>query len=305
MHWRAKVAGFKLLSVLPGGSALYRFCQEHLTKSLVPSPERVAQKLAVGLQYFDWLNKHQRQDLLLHGVHLDLGAGWHPTIPFLFYSLGADRQFLFDLVPLLDARLIQRTLETFLRIVREPGWPHRGMLRRLPPPLDNGDWRHYFQKLGIDYHAPYTSIFSSFAARVDLITCTQVLYYIPRAALPGCIRQVHGSLKPGGVFLATINLRDVFGNSQPGPAKYNHLRYSTEAWERSINSPLMSYNRFKAPDYRELLEEAGFEILHFEVEAGTAEDLKELESIPVAPCFERYSRADLAARHLFFVARKT
>lgn len=305
MHWRAKVAGFKFLSAFPGGSALYRFCQERLTKSLVPSRERVAQKLAVGLQYFDWLTKHQRQDQLLMGVHLDLGAGWHPTIPLLFYSLGANRQFLFDVLPLLDARLVAQTLETFLRMVQEPGWPHRGMLRRLPPPLENSDWRHYFQKLGIAYHAPYAATFPSLAARVDVVTCTQVLLHLPREVMAWCFGQTFLSLKAGGLFMATIHLKDLFANSQPGLSKYNHLRYSAETWERWINSPLMSYNRFKAPDYRDLLETAGFKIVHFEVEEGTAGDLKELESIPIAPCFERYSRAELAAKHLFFVARKT
>jgi hypothetical protein len=32
--------------------------------------------------------------------------------------------------------------------------------------------------------------------------------------------------------------------------------------------------------------------------------MKELDHARIAPCFERYSRVDLAARHLFFVARK-
>ena len=66
----------------------------------------------------------------------------------------------------------------------------------------------------------------------------------------------------------------------------------------------MSYNRLRAPDYRELLEQAGFELLAFDIEPGTAADLAELEQIPLAKCFQRYSREDLAAKHLFFAARK-
>ena len=92
---------------------------------------------------------------------------------------------------------------------------------------------------------------------------------------------------------------------QPGLSKYNHLRYSPETWERWVNSPLMAFNRFKARDYRELLAETKFEIVRFDVEQGTTQDLAELDRIPIDPSFSRYSKEELAATHLFFVARKT
>src|SRR5205823_1133410 len=99
MNWRVKIAAFKVLSTVPGGSALYRFAQEHLTKSLNPLPTRVSQKLEVGLLYLNTLARLGKTDLLLKGVNLDFGAGWHPTIPLLYYSMGVGRQYLFDLVP--------------------------------------------------------------------------------------------------------------------------------------------------------------------------------------------------------------
>jgi hypothetical protein len=129
--------------------------------------------------------------------------------------------------------------------------------------------------------------------------------YVRRAIAPRCLSQIHGSLKSGGLFLATIHLRDILaGFSHTGLTKYQHLRYSPETWERRINSSLMSFNRFKAPDYRVLLEEAGFEIRHFEVEPGTDEDLEELNQVRIDPCFQHCTREELAARHLFFVAQK-
>jgi hypothetical protein len=66
----------------------------------------------------------------------------------------------------------------------------------------------------------------------------------------------------------------------------------------------MSYNRLKAPDYRETLEEAGFRIRDFVVEAPSAEDLKALRQTKVHSEFARFSEQDLGARHLFFVAEK-
>src|SRR5207249_3158325 len=152
--------------------------------------------------------------------------------------------------------------------------------------------------LGIVYQSPYNGAWASIAGRVDLATSTQVLLHIPRSILADCFGQVYNSLKPGGLFLATIHLRDLVASVQPGVSKYNQLRYSSETWERWVNSSLMSYNRLRAPDYKQLLEEAGFKVIGFEMEHGTAEDLAELEQIPIASCFQQYSREDLAAKHL-------
>ncbi len=305
MKWRIKVAAFKLLSALPGGRALYRFSQQHITQSLVPTSARVSQKIGVAVQYFDWLAKHQQAERLLKGVHLDFGSGWHPTIPLFLYSMGVERQYLFDVVPVLDTRLLQQTLNVFLPMVGQPEFPHRHLLRRSPPPFEHGSRDDYLKAVGLSYHAPYFEVFPSLAGKVDIVTSTQVLLHVPVSAIASCFSQIYQSLKLGGLFLATIHLRDILaGSFQTGLVKYHQLKYSPRDWERWINSPLMSFNRLRAPDYKAFLEQAGFELLHFEVEPGTAEELKELDQVHIAECFQRYKREDLAARHLFFVARK-
>jgi SAM-dependent methyltransferase len=305
MKWRAKALAFKLLSALPGGGAFYDYAREHITQSLVPNKGRVSQKLDVGLMYFNWLTKHGMASRLTEGVHLDFGTGWHPTIPLLYYALGVNRQHLFDVAPHLSGPRLAQTINTFLAVVSDSQWPHRGRLRRLPAPLKQTEWRRYLEELGITYHAPYGDAFASLTDSMDVVTSTEVLLHIPRSVMPGCLREIHTSLKPGGVFLAPVHLRDILvGNLYTSADKYNQLRYSPEKWERWFHSSIMYYNRLKAPDYRELLEKAGFEVVHFEVEPATAEDYKELDRIKVAACFQRFSREELAARHLFFVARK-
>lgn len=306
MNWRFKVAAYHLLSLLPGGAALYRFAQENVTQSLVPTPERLKQKIAVGLHYFDWLERNGCKDRLLEGTHLDFGSGWHPTIPLLYYCLGVNRQLLCDIAPVFSAKMVAQATDAFLCIVNDPAWPQRVKLRRQPPEFSGGDWRKYFEKMGIFYHAPYINVLPSLAGTVDVITSTQVLYYIPRESLSRCFGQLHATLKSKGLFLATVHLRDTLtGNLNDGVASYEHLKYSPETWERWFNSRIIGFNRLKAPDYRELLEKAGFEIQHFEVEPGTEEDAKALDKIRIAPCFQHYSREDLLARHLFFVARRS
>ena len=305
MNWLAKAAAYRILSALPGGAALYRYSQERITKSLVPTSERVGQKIDVGLKYLDWLTNHGLRERLMAGVHLDFGAGWHPTIPLLYYCLGVNRQHLFDVTANLDGQMVGQTIKIFLAIVTDSQWPHRAKLGRLPAPLEDADWREYLGRLGVSYHAPYADAFPALVGGVDVVTSTQVLLYVPRSVMPGCLSQVHASLRPGGVFLASVYLRDILaGNPHTSADKYNHLGYSPESWERWFNSSIMSFNRFKAPDYREMLERAGFEVVHFEVDPATAADYAELDRIRIHRCFQHYTREDLAARGLFFVARK-
>jgi hypothetical protein len=304
MDWKVKTAAFKLLSALPGGAALYRFVQEKVTKSLVPNSARVGQKLEVGMRYFQAIEQEHKSEHFLHGVHLDFGSGWHPAIPLLYYALGERRQYLFDLFPVMDEQIVKQTIETFLAITGDANWAHRTKLRRQPPPMGSASLRSYFERLGISYCAPYAEAFPLLAGQVDVVTSTQVLLEIPRKLLPGCLAKIHNSLKPGGLFLATAYLGDRFADKDKHLSRYNHLRYSAEVWERWVSSSLMSFNRFKARDYRELLEGAGFQIRRFEVEEGTPEDLKELDRIEIAPCFKGYSREELAVKNLFFVAQK-
>ena len=208
MQWLAKVAAYKMLSALPGSSTLYRYYRQRITKSLVPTRDRVRQKIDVALKYFDWLANNGMRERLIEGVHLDFGAGWHPTIPLLYYCR-TGRQHLFDVRTNLDRQMLQQTLQVFLDIVTNSQLPYRAKLARLPPQLDDTHWRTYLERLGMFYHAPYEEAFVGLTGGVDVVTSTQVLLHVPRAAMPVCFSQIHASLKPGGVFLATVYLQDI------------------------------------------------------------------------------------------------
>src|SRR4029078_10029591 len=128
MNWRLKVAGFKALSGVPGGTSFYRFTQKHLTGALRPTEARVEQKIEVGMRYFDWLQQHGYP--LAERTHLDFGAGWHPTIPLLYYCLGLRQQYLFDLSPLLDQELVEQTGQMVVSLIKNPKWSQRIQPRR-------------------------------------------------------------------------------------------------------------------------------------------------------------------------------
>ena len=127
---------------------------------------------------------------------------------------------------------------------------------------------------------------------------------LPRARLQVLLGQIHESLRPGGFFLGNVRLDDEYAYSDRRISHYNHLRYSPWIWRHLISSPLMTFNRLRSPDYRELLEEAEFKIRHFEQEPPTDTDMRLLAETRVHPCFQKYSPRDLAEKHLFFAAEK-
>jgi SAM-dependent methyltransferase len=304
MIWRLKTLAFQALSHLPFGRSLHAFAQRHVTRSLVPTPSRVGQKLSEAIRYWRFLKQHGLAEALSGGTHVDFGSGWHPTIPFALYCAGIEKQILLDLEPVMRADAVAATAEIFREIA--PGLLDRAGLkpvRTLPVmPLENG-LEGILSTLGIEYKAPYRSWLKNTKDTVDLVTSTQVLLHIDKPVLLSCFQDIFNALRPGGVFLATIHLHPLYGGLRHDSDAYRHLQYSPEQWAR-FSSAMMSYTRLKAPDYRELLESVGFELPGWEVTPGRPEDYEALKHLPIHSCFSHYTTDDLAARHVFFAARK-
>lgn len=304
MNWRLKSSAFRLLSAVPGGENLYRLAQRHVTGSIIPTADRVRGKVQVALDYVRWLRTNGHAACLDGGTHFDFGAGWHPSVPLTFYASGVRTQRLLDLGRVMDAAGVAGTIRFFCEVApvlaKEAGLE----LARLPSETSAGTpLDEQFRALGITYDAPCGDLLTRLGGQADFITSTQVLLHIDEPVLRECFRAIHHALKPGGLFLATIHLRPLYGGLEMGAAHYDHLTYSPEAWAR-FGSRIMSYSRLKAPDYRRLLGEAGFALRHFEIEPATPAELAAFDRTPIHPSFAHYSRGDLSARHLFFVAEK-
>ena len=303
MKWFAKALALKVLSAAPGGATLYNWGQKYVTHSLDPTPLRVRQKIEVALLYFDTLERLGTPLDLTTAAHIDLGSGWHPTIPLFLHACGCDRQWLFDVSPLLNSGLLQKTIASVREVISDPTHPASERVKRIPAVSESATLPSALEALGMSYTAPYMERLESLSDAADLVTSTQVLQHVDHGILSRIFSGVFRALKPGGHFIATIHLKDLnapLGGNSP----YSHLRFSPALWRACVNSRIMSFNRLKAPDFRSLLETAGFSLPHFEVERGTTADLARLDAVRVHSSFARYSREDLASKHLFFIARK-
>ncbi|HKU19459.1 MAG TPA: hypothetical protein VJQ50_00495 [Terriglobales bacterium] len=300
--WQIKVAGFKLLSLLPAGESLYRAMQQHLTRSIVPTPPTVQQKLEVGRAYLNLLQKFHRQELLAHATHIDIGCGWMPTIPLLFYALGCERQLLCDVRRHLSPVTVPGTVEIVRRLLGGSP-PYTDLpLRRLPPPFPpDGKAEEYLAGLGMSYVAPYC-LRDLVRPSPLLVTCTQVLMYLSPSAVRELLLALAGTLTPGDLFIVGVKCYDLYSDCDPGLSPYNKWTYSPLVWESFINSRLMSFNRMTAADYRRLLLECGFKLIFFEETRPAPAELEALRSLRIHASFQHVPREELAAKEFLAVA---
>lgn len=299
MRWYVKSLIFKAVSILPGGSRLYNFSQQKISRSTDATPARVQQKLTIGFQYWDWLKQHGRTDALVDGAVLDYGAGWHPTIPFLFYRLGARRQALLDVSPLLNDQLVVDTLEISRKVMSDQTFS--GYAR---PLAGSGSMNSIFKELGIEYFAPHQESFKSGSESFNAVFSTQVLQHIPEFVMVAVFKEVFSWLKPGGLFMATTHLTFQFGTPDTNARQYQHLSISPRIWQTFFSSRIMYFNRFKGPDYRRTLEAAGFRIVEMLVTPPSTQDSAYFNATRIHECFRHLRPEELAARHVFFVAEK-
>jgi len=134
---------------------------------------------------------------------------------------------------------------------------------------------------------------------IDFFVSSGVLEYIPRPVLQGILKEFKRIGSRGAVMSHRLNLVAQYSYFDPSITEFNFLRFTEKQW-RWRNSPLIWQNRLRIPDYRDLLTEAGFELVGEESTSGKPEDLAR---VPLAPEFRQYSREDLIVLHSFLTAK--
>lgn len=97
-------------------------------------------------------------------------------------------------------------------------------------------------------------------------------------------------------------MRDHYSYFDSALSPYNFLTVSERRW-RLVNSSLHFQNRLRRPDYLELFEQAGFDIVSENSVGPSTEELEQLRHLALAPEFRSYALEDLGAKSLAVVAR--
>jgi hypothetical protein len=281
---------------MPGGDALYRLFQHHVTRSIVPTPQRIQQKVDVGLHYLEHLRTIGREDSLTQGTHIDIGAGWHLTIPLLYWQLGCNTQVVVDIAELVQPEILYQVMRLL------PACKVDGRVRRPLPEPHGIEFHSYLANLGISYHATLRKRVPVESRSAALVTSTQTLLHPTRCEVSRICSEVARVLEKGGFF--DIHLYDLYSDLDPHLSRFNYPRYSDRTWQTFFNCRQMSYNRMRASEFEKIFDGLPFRKEIWDITTPTDEDLRALETLPLNVQFAGFDKRDLASSHLTFVLRR-
>jgi SAM-dependent methyltransferase len=301
-----KVVAQHALAYLPGAGRLEELLRRRVTRTTALSAEifRFRVRWSAG-PYLRAMASHF--GALDEIDHEDVGAGWHPIVPFVLCAAGVRRQRLMDVEPHL---FVPACRETARVLAGELDWLRSEVpaCAFSPVSLAAGEisLAALLAPLGIRYAAPERSTaLARPDASVDVATVSGVLPYLRPAALDGLMRELDRVLKPNGLLGVYVNLIDDFSGFDRSLSSFHFLRYSDATWERLVCSPRYYNNRWRMRRYLELFATHGFEPVLTETEPPTAEDLRALATMPIAERFRGEPLAELGVRRFLTVLRRT
>ena len=306
--WHLKAAVQKTISYLPRPERVNALFQRYVTGGVVLDDEHFGYKFGHALDHLRFTRTYGNRPIAGCEV-LELGTGWYPIVPILWFLHGAERVVSLDIQSWLTAASLRTALErvhaalgarpqvegvgeriseqryaTIEALLADPAWTLAdacGRLRFEPRLLD---------ARRTDYPD----------ASFDVICSNNTFEHIYPDVLESILREFRRLLRPGGLMTHFVDLSDHFAHFDHSINIYNFLRYSEAAWSRIDNS-IQPQNRLRWPDYRAMYARAGVPITVEEVRAG---DRKALAAVDVHPEFwgRGLTEEEVAVSHGYLVS---
>jgi hypothetical protein len=305
-HWFIKSGIQRVISWLPNSAWWNAIFQQYVTRSIVLTPKQFADKLLEGRKYYELFRQHApatRPDFKV----VEIGTGWYPTIPLVFYLYGAVEIHTYDIAPLLHRDRLKTLLDlvvTFAadgRLAKQlPGLQEDRLkhLLALRPHADQQSPEAWLKRLNIHAAAQDARQTGLKSQDTDVIFSSGVLEYIPVPILREMLQEFRRIATPNAVMMHRLNLVDQFAYFDRSLSPFHHLKYTEKQWSWR-SSTLIWQNRIRISDYRKLFAEAGFIVKSEENTSGT---LAELQRVKLAPQFQNYTTEDLLILHSVMTA---
>jgi hypothetical protein len=305
-HWLIKSGIQRAISRLPASAWWNDLFQRYITRSVGLSQGAFAARMVEAARFLDRFRRHQPLAPRDFRV-LEVGTGWYPTLPIAFYLCGASEVRSFDIVSHLNRDRLVLLLDYFCAAA------DTGMLQRALPDVrsDRVERLRALRDVArtqtpratlerIEIHANVKDACDSGcpAGSVDLIFSSGVLEYVPRPILPRLFAEFRRVASDHSAMVHWVILSDQFAMFDANIGPFNFLQFSEEKWRR-LESPLISNNRYRIQEYRDLFAKAGFVMKAEENKPGRIEDLKRIQ---LAPEFQGFSTEDLLVLDSLFTA---
>ena len=302
MRWQIRCLRDNVKSILPFQDQL------RLMKRRVcgyrPGSDHGAWTLTQGVEMVRSLREYID---LPNSTVLEVGTGWQPLIPLLFSMAGTKQVILTDLTRLLHPSSLAAALDS-LRYNKKritEGLPISSEAFDQFTRSNQGETlEQSLERFRLRYMAPCDCRSTGLPPNsVDAVISRAVMEHIPPDVILAIFHESARIIKPGGVACHVVDNSDHWQHRDGNISRVNFLKFSDSTFRLTYINKLNYQNRLRHSQYREMLEQAGFQIVRDEptVDAPSVEVLKNFQ---VAPQFRRFTHEDLATIDSFFLARR-
>jgi SAM-dependent methyltransferase len=299
MHWLAKATVQKVIGLLPDPERWNYVLQRHVLRSLPRRDSTFLWQLTTTTKHLSTIREVDPDSDIASLAFFEFGAGWDLIGPLAFAALGVRDQTVVDLRSNVRLELIDDARSRLVPLLRKVGCePTRDL-----GSVSIASVEELHERFGIKYVAPADARATGFPDETfDVITSTATLEHIPPREIAEILRESARILRPGGLFVAAIDLQDHYSYVDPGINVYNFLRYEDRTWGW-INSKVHHQNRLRGSDYLVLAANSPLDLV-LERSDEPRRDLAALARTPLATRFRSYERDDLATRGMRLVLRR-
>jgi SAM-dependent methyltransferase len=204
---------------------------------------------------------------LLGGTVLELGPGRTPELTGAFVLAGAAQAIGVDVElqvpadfsdPARYAPLVEVLIEQGGTFLHAAGTTPDAVRQRFSE-LQRGPWPASFMK----YDGKRLPVATG---SIDLCVSKSVLEHVPPADVPGLLAELRRVLRPGGAMVHVVDLRDhlhIVGDEAVSGDWLDALRYRERLFRAMFSNRSTSINRLRAPQWRQLAESSGFQVLEW------------------------------------------
>jgi hypothetical protein len=303
--WVIKAVVQKTISYLPWAYRINYLFQKHVTGGVSLTDEHFGLKLQHARDHYHSLQKYGRENP--HRTILELGTGWYPVVPILFFLTSAGKVKSVDIRKWMTRNTMQTTLLKYLE------WKERGLLDDMLPHMNQSKWEQLLDVVKNPSEYSMERINSMFGlttligdARnleleddsVDFICSNNTFEHIPEEILRGILVEFSRVQKPGGMMNHFIDMSDHFAHFDHSITIYNFLKYSRKKW-RIVDNNIQPQNRLRLRDYLDMYHDLGIPASELIPRKGSTE---ELGRVKVHSEFSAYSPEELAVSHTYIIS---
>ncbi|MBM80380.1 MAG: hypothetical protein CMJ78_07275 [Planctomycetaceae bacterium] len=293
MNWKYKALLQRVLAATPTGDSIYYQIQRSMGGL---KDFRIEQKLQQALRLLRGLA--EGGGTLFDRRAIEIGTGWTPIIPIMYWLYGQAACATYDLRKLLKPELLKSTcrqmIESQALLAQAPFAVLPERMAELQKMVAQ-DWTvtDMLAAMKITYHAPCDATKNAGIPdkSVDLVYSNTVMEHVTPTAAEALLRESHRMLSPGGTILHLIDMSDHFSHGDNSITAINFLRYDDKCFAR-YNSKFMFQNRWRASKWHQLVEDHGFEIVVWE-SCLDQRSKEHLSNLTLAPEFADLEEDDL------------